>query len=486
MTLNSDKYMGGRRTKSGPGMVWAGIVHTFTSPYFWIITGVLFLSAVVGYIASARKPEYALVLASLPLLGLIVWNLQYRLYIAPVILVIAAAFTDIQFSTGTESTIVDGLALTAMFVAIWLIRSLIVNKKLTLVPFPINKPLIGFMFTVPISIAWSIGFRDPFVNTWNTFLIMQIATGIVMIMLPASFLIVGNFVRDIKTLKIIVALLLIAGVLGLLWDYQVSPLKINTRGLFTMWIVGITVGLAIYNQRIPAVFRGLLLLLAAIWIYYRFGQNISWMAGWLPPFSVLFILLFMRSKKLILILFLLMLVMVAINLEFYLDAFQEEKAESGNTRMAAWRLNWSITSQHLLFGTGPGGYAAYLMSYHPRRAMATHSNYIDIIAQLGIVGLTFYVWFFVKLAQMGYNLCKRLRGRFDFAEALANVAFAGTVGCIVSMVFGDWLIPFPYTQSIGSFDYINYSWILMGFTLVLDRLTKNETGSSKEGLEVSS
>jgi hypothetical protein len=480
MAINSEKYIGGASRKSGVGAAWSGFLHTITSPYFWIITGVLLFSAAVGYIASSKKPEYALVLASLPLVGLIVWNLQYRLYLAPIVLMFAAAFTDFKFSTGTESTIVDGLALTCMFVAIWILRSLIVNKKLVLKPFPINVPLFGFIFTIPISIVWSILFRDPFVNTWNTFLVMQIATAIVMIMLPASFLIVGNFVRDIKTLKIIVVLLVIAGVFGFLYDYGISPLRINTNGLFTMWIVGTSVGLALFNRKLPLFARGLLLLLAAIWIYYRFGQNISWLAGWLPSFSVLFILLFMRSKKMAFALILLMIILVAVNAEFYEAALEDERSESGYTRLAAWRLNWSITREHILFGTGPGGYAAYLMSYHPTRGMATHSNYIDLIAQLGVVGIFFYVWFFVKLALMGYNLCRRLRGRYDFAEGLANVAFAGTVGCIVAMAFGDWLIPFPYTQSIGSFDYINYSWLLMGSTLVLDRLTKTDN----TGLEV--
>jgi hypothetical protein len=481
MSFNSGKYMSGGGTKTGLAGVWSGITNMFTSPYFWIITGVLVFSAGVGYIASSRKPEYALLLSSLPLVGLIVWNLQYRLYLAPILLVIAAAFTDVELSTGTGSTIVDGLVLATMFVGIWILRSLIVNKKLELSPSPVNKPLLGFMFVVPISIVWSMIFRDPFVETWNTFILVQLATGFVMIMLPASLLIMGNFVRDLKTVKIIVVLLLIAGVLGFFYDIQISPLTINTRGLFTMWIVGLTIGLALFNRKLPAFARGLLLLLAALWIYYRFGQNISWLAGWLPSFSVLGVMVFMRSKRLALVMVLIMLLLIAFNLEFYLAALEDEKDESGYTRLNAWALNWSITSKHILFGTGPGGYAAYLMSYYPRRAMATHSNYVDIIAQVGIVGTFFYLWFFAKISRLGYNLCRRLRGRFDFAEAMANVAFAGTIGCVISMFFGDWLIPFPYTQTIGSFDYINYSWILMGVILVLDRLFKtNSTNNQVE------
>jgi len=483
MSVNTGETIEDLNQETGSRIVRSTRAHPFGSLHFWIVLGVLLYSAGLGYVASTMRTEYALILASMPLIGLIVWNIQYRLYLAPIILVISAAYTHFQFSTGTESVIVDGLALTGIFVAIWIVRSLIVDKKAQLVQYPINKPLLGFIVTVPISIVWSIAFRDPLVNTWNTFIFVQIATGVVMILLPASFLIVGNFVRDIKILKILVGLLLVAGFLGLLWDNRILPIRINTGGLFTMWIVGICVGLAIFNRQMSVFLRVLLLILAGTWVYYRFVLNISWMAGWLPPFSLLFVMLFMRSKKLILILVFLMLLIFAVNFDFYVEAYHQEKAESGYSRLAAWQLNWSITSQHILFGTGPGGYAAYLMSYYPRRAMATHSNYIDLIAQLGIIGLGFYMWFFAQLALMGYRLCKRLRGRFDFSEALANVAFAGTLGCIVAMAFGDWLIPFPYTQSIGSFDYINYSWIIMGFTLVLDRLTKNDLKPIESAVE---
>jgi hypothetical protein len=67
-----------------------------------------------------------------------------------------------------------------------------------------------------------------------------------------------------------------------------------------------------------------------------------------------------------------------------------------------------------------------------------------------------------------------LQGRRDFSEALANIAFGGTVACIVMMIFGDWLFPFVYTQTIAGFDYIVYSWLFMGAIVVLDRLTADQ------------
>jgi O-antigen ligase len=110
------------------------------------------------------------------------------------------------------------------------------------------------------------------------------------------------------------------------------------------------------------------------------------------------------------------------------------------------------------------------MSYFPTEAMATHNNYLDILAQTGILGLGLCMWFFFALIWLGYKLCCRLRGRGDFPEGLANAALAGTVGAVFAMVIGDWVFPFAYTQTIAGFDYTVYSWLFMGAILVLDRL----------------
>jgi O-antigen ligase len=184
------------------------------------------------------------------------------------------------------------------------------------------------------------------------------------------------------------------------------------------------------------------------------------------------LLTFMRSKKLFLVILIIAVVFVGINANYYLGTvIEDESNTSGHTRLAAWAVNWRVTGKHLLFGTGPAGYAAYYMSYFPKDAMATHSTYIDVLAQTGIIGLFFCVWFFFVLAWQGYKLCLRLKGRGDFSEALANTALAGTVSCILSMGFGDWLLPFTYTQTIAGFDYVVYSWLFMGTILVLERLS---------------
>jgi hypothetical protein len=102
--------------------------------------------------------------------------------------------------------------------------------------------------------------------------------------------------------------------------------------------------------------------------------------------------------------------------------------------------------------------------------MATHSNYIDILSQTGVVGLFFCLWFLGALAWMGYQLHLRLRGHADFSEGLASATLAGCIGCVVSMALGDWMFPFVYTQTIAGFDYAVYSWVLLGAMVALSSI----------------
>ncbi len=416
---------------------------------------------------------WLMVIAVLPLVLIFLHRLTLNLSWAPLPILFTAIYTPFYLSTGTESVIMDGLLVTILITGVYLVRLFIIEKRPEKSVFP-QKALLAFMVVVPVSLVWSILLSDPLVVRWGTFTLVQIATTVVMVMLPAAFLLVSYRVNDLKVIKVMAFMMILGSILGYFYEQGSSFWEINTQGLFTMWVVTIAMGIAFFDQRLSVVLRGLLLGLAFVLIYDRFGVRITWLAGWLPAMVTIGVLTFMRSKKAFAIFLVAIAVLIVINFAYLHAAFDAERAESGYTRLNAWRVNWGITSQHLLFGTGPGGYAAYYMSYFPRSAMATHNNYVDILAETGIVGMMTYLLFIFPLAWMGYKLCIRLRARGDFTTAMANVAFAGTVGCIVAMAFGDWLLPFPYTQGIAAFDHSLYSWLFMGVIIALDRITKDD------------
>lgn len=452
-----------------------------------IICGLLVGAPVVGVLVARINPVFVFIALAAPL-GLVGLQLVLpRFDLSPLFILFAAAFVPIALPTGTESKLVDSFLLTMLFVGNWFLKMIIVEKRFSLKPSPVNKPLLGFMFVILFSLVWSWVFKDPLVDPAklsSKFIFVQIASALTMIMLPGAFLLVANHINDVKWLKIMVAIMLVAGVLAVAGRYAANrPIIVNDGGLFTMWITVLGIGLGLFYRELSWKWRGLLLVLGSAAIFFRFVYQITWLAGWLPPVVALGTLTFMRSKKLFLIILLLGTMYVALNADYYLgEVIEAETNESGHTRLAAWEVNWRVTGKHLLFGTGPAGYAVYYMNYFPNDAMATHNNVMDILAQTGVVGLALCLWFFFALAWLGYKLCLRLKGRGDFSEGLANAVFAGTISCIVAMIIGDWLFPFTYTQTIAGFDYVVYSWLFMGAILVLDRLIQSKPEAMGETL----
>jgi len=390
------------------------------------------------------------------------------------LVLITCIFIPIGFQA-RGSYVVLSLILAALFLGLWLLRMLVVERRFHFVPGPHNWPILGFSLVVIISTVWSNIFRDVIIIVPTSLVFVQGASAMVMLCLVGLYLMVDNYFSEIKWLKAMVAILLAGGFFGLVNEFVVQTLPVQTRGTFTMWVMACTYSLVLFHKGLSWPQRLGMFALMVGWAYWSFGLRITWLASWLPALVALLTLSFMRSRKLLAGLILAALIWAVVNWSYVEQTINAETDESGHTRLEAWYMNWTVTSEHLLFGTGPGGYAVYYMTYFPTNAMATHNNYIDVISQLGLPGFIFYVWFFIAVAWQGFRLCRRLKGRGDFAEALANAAFAGTLGCIVINAFGDWLIPFAYTQGIAGFDYAAYNWLLMACIPVLDRITRTET-----------
>lgn len=441
-----------------------------------IVAVVLVMAAGLGFLAPRAEARQVFLvagalLAAAPLAFLALDFLTRRREWAPVLILFAALFIPWDIPV-RGSSFVASLILTLVLVGLWLLRMLTVERKLSLLPSALNRPVLGFSLVVVISLIWSNIFRDSLVYVWPSFPFVQVTSSLVMIMLPVLSLMVINYFDDLKWLRRLALLMLLAGLLGLVSEFVLPVIPVQTRGTFTMWVISLALSL-LFWARLNLWFRAALILIVLGWCYWSFGLRITWLASWLPTLVALLVLCFMRSRKLLLALVAGALIWGYFNQDYLISIFAAEQEESGLTRLAAWGQNWLVTREHILFGTGPAGYAVYYMTYFPRDAMATHNNYLDIISQLGVFGFGFYLWILGVAAWAGFRLCRRLKGRRDFTEALANAAFAGVLGCIVINAFGDWVIPFAYTQGVSGYDYAAYNWLFIGAIFALDRLTRH-------------
>jgi len=410
-------------------------------------------------------------LAALPLIvagvvGLAVLLMSaFKLDRGILLLLAITLFLPVGFSTGSKSPITLSLAFTLALTAAWIVRMLVENKHIRLLPSAANKPLLGFALVATLSLLWGNAVRDPFVVTWESFPRVQLGALSVMVLSPAAALLATNHLTTVRHYKIVVGLFVFAAALGMMNHFGRLGLPFpNTRGLFPLWAITLIGGQVLFNRSLSNRMRLLLGGLALLWFNYQFFEGQTWKSGWLPPIIAIVGLAALHSRRLLITLLVAGAIFALTNKELLLSSLEAEEQESGGTRQSAWEVNWQFTREHLLLGMGPAGYAVYYMSYVPLEGMATHNNYLDVIAQTGLLGLSVFLWMLIAIGFSAWKTIQHVpRGGFEHGMAAGLMAgFAGLVG---AMMLGDWFIPFAYTQGIAGYDYTVWGWLMIGLIM---------------------
>ena len=439
-----------------------------------VLAGLAMGLLAVGLLATRLDPGFVLVAVSAPVLLVLMLN---RPAWGVLGIVLAAATVRFTLPTGTESRIVMSLVVTAAMLAVWVARAAALHR-LEVQPSRVHAPLLAFIAVCFVSYVWSIAFRDPTLNVWSSWPFVQLGALGVMVLLPAALLLASNWFTNVRLIAALTAIIMGVGTLALIGYYTDLPTDfLQVSPLFPTWFCCLGLALALFNRRMHPVLRGLLLLAVATWIYFMFVAQFSWVSAWLPSMLAVGLVALIRSRKLAVILIMLALLFGVYHQTVVNTSISQERTGSLDTRLAAYQQNWQVTSRHLIFGTGPAGYAVYYMSYFPNDAMATHNNYVDLISQTGIVGSVTFLAFLVSLGLTARDLLRLTKGRDDFVRAFSVGSAGGLLAMVVAMGLGDWVLPFVYTQTISGFDYAVYSWICLGAMVAMHHIVASEVAS---------
>jgi O-antigen ligase len=450
-----------------------------------IILGLLFGAAGLSWVLPPTFKYFDLLLGVT--FGLFAFFMLYRTgHFEYGIIAIALSAILLNFftlPTGTESRIVISLLVALALISIWFLQLIVTKDREQIRPSVINAPIILFVAVNLISYFWGNMLRDPLVEVWSSFPLVQLGALAVNILLPLLALMVANKVKDVKWLKILTWLIIGIGALVVVsYFFQLPTLAAvsnGARGLFATWVGVLAFGLVLFQRNLSSRVKFFLLLLVAAWSYYHFVMHTFWLSGWIPLFAALGILSFFHSKKLFLLALILGLVIFAVRFEwFYQNIYIANMEEGGAERLDLWRTNVNLVLRHPLFGTGPAGYAVYYMTYNPIDARSTHNNIFDILAQTGFIGFFVFSWMAGAFILIGNRLRKVFRGRGNFEEAYANAVLAGFLAALLSMMLGDWVLPFAYNQTITGFDNALFTWIFIGGMAAMYQLYKSK-GESK-------
>lgn len=439
-----------------------------------IIIGVLAFSAVAGLAAKYGLLALgALLVMVAGLAGLYFADRFGRVEYGILALVPLATLVNfVTLPTGRGSRLVFSLVLALGLVGLWVFQVWFSKGRVRLQKAPVNLPLILFVTLSIVAYIWSELLRDPFLVNWDHFMVVRAAALLVNVLLPMLALFIGGRITEVRWLKWIVLLLLGIGTFVLvsqIGSLPFSSLYFNgTRGLFATWVAAMALALGLFDEEYPLWARGGVLILSAAWFAYSFLQNTIWLSGWLPMGVAGAMVILLRSRKWFLVLIAALLVIGISQYNWIVsNIIDTNLAEGSGNRLQLWLLNFDLILNHPLFGVGPAGYAPYYMTYHPTTAMSTHNNYFDVLAQTGFIGFFVFLWMMVAFLALGLRVRRALTGKRNFEEAFINGALGGLIAALVSMMLGDWVLPFAYNQTISGFDNAMFTWLFMGGILAM-------------------
>jgi hypothetical protein len=219
--------------------------------------------------------------------------------------------------------------------------------------------------------------------------------------------------------------------------------------------------------------RVALILLTALALFHGIVQRSSWVSGWMPPAVAVGVVLLYRMPRFTITVSFGLAPAIAFAGYRALTLVSDTEKYSLLTRMEAWRVLSSVVSESPLVGLGPANYYHYtelfpILGWYVK--FSSHNNYIDLIAQIGLVGFAAFLWLAFEILRLNWSL-RRLTGAQNFTSAYIIGALGGVIATLVSGMLGDWIIPFVYNTGLPAFRSSLLFWVFAGGLLALRRMS---------------
>lgn len=440
-----------------------------------VVAIVLLLSVATTWIHSSRRLGLFLGL----LLGLCATLVFLRWPSMGLVMLIVANFV-IPFSidTGTQTSLSITMLLLPILITLWLLDMFILKRRIRLAPSRTVLSLLAFVVAAVLS--FGIGQLPWFDFANNAPFFAQLGGLSVFLLSAGTFLLMAHQVRDVLWLQRLTWIFLFLGGIYIVGQLLPSLGSLTTRlihsratgSLFWTWLVALAASQAIFNRRLHKGWRLALGGLVLGTFYVSLGRNPGWTSGWLPSLVGLAMILLVGFPRLAPVGILIGAAVAALNAQEIWDFL----LLGGNryslvTRLEAWRILAEIIKVNPVLGLGPANYYWYtplfpILGWYVR--FNSHNNYVDIVAQNGLLGLACFLWFAWEMSR----LCWRLRSQVPsgFARAYIYGALGGLIGTLAAGMLADWVLPFVYNIGLSGFRASMWGWLFLGGVLAIDRI----------------
>lgn len=440
-----------------------------------ILSGVLFASAIIAPRAAMGSRMFMMLIllffGTFPLLLLL-----YKPVIGILLLIPAGLYIPFSLGTGTATRLTAPIVLVILLVGFWAVDMLVRQKKIFFLKSRPFLPLV--IFVVVAFLSFGMGQLPWFLYATQASISAQIGGLAVFFLSAAVFFLVAHQFNDIRWVKYLTFLFLILGSVYILGRYipALSVERYFQRGahgsLFWTWMVALSASQALFNTRLKPHWRVLLGGIAAATLAVGWFQVRYWASGWVPGLLVVGALLFLYNWRVGL---LATIMAVIFKLAFdpgLLNQLLAADEYSINTRQLAWEIVLrDILSVNPLLGVGPANYYHYthlfpILGWYVD--FNSHNQYVDLLAQTGIIGLFCFFWFSYEMGRLTWRLRTKVPEGFELAYV--NGALAGLLGTLVAGMLGDWVLPFVYNIGLIGFRASMLAWLFLGAVIVLEKI----------------
>lgn len=359
-----------------------------------------------------------------------------------------------------------------MMIGLWLMDMFVVKRKFEFVKSRAIRPAI-YMLLVSI-IAFAMGQIPWFVFANQAPLDAQIGGFAIYFFLILAMIMTANVLREIRWLKAIVWTFIALGsfyalgrTLHLSFVDRLYQHGVYANSMFWMWLVTLPLSQAIFNNHLKPRTRILLYGIVAMALYVSLAQQNDWKSGWVPSAVAVAAMVGVKFRKVIpfTIPF---VVMVAAYLAQDLIATDQY---SWGTRIDAWLVVLDISRVSPLIGLGFANYYWYAKIFTIRGyaiKFNSHSQFVDIIAQTGILGLFCFIWILFEIGRLAWMLMNKLPD--GFAKGYSYGVFAGVLGTVMAAFLVDWVLPFAYNIGLDGVRASILPWLFFGGLISIEQI----------------
>ena len=451
---------------------------------FWM--GMLAITAAFGFVVPMVE-EWLIVAAVIALLAGIAFTIYLlsNLYVGFYLLIPGALFFSLEIGTGSQTGLNIAVLLVLYLFGLWIFKMIVVDQQIRVFRSRPLLPLILFMVSVTFSML--IGQLRWF-PTNGAPLRAQLGGLGVFYLSGFAFIIFSQLVPNLRVLRKIHWIFVVSASIFLLMLVVLTFMPVSLAqaisrwipisaggSMLWVWIATFVFSQLVFNRKLNLIVRLALIGVMIAFMYSRFIDGRNWTSGWLPAFVAIVTVLLIGAPRYGIALG--MVGGIAMLLNWALVSSQVmggDNVYSLSTRTEAWIVLAKIIMVNPITGFGPANYYWYTHLYNILGYFVpfnSHNNYVDIIAQAGLMGLGFYLWFMFEVGRLGYSIYLKLPE--GFAKVFTLSCIGGLAGVLVGGMFGDWVLPFVYNVRLAGFRASMIPWLFFGGLVVIERSLKD-------------